>query len=86
MLREILAAIATILVVSSYIPQIIKGYKTKRLKDVSMYFLIIIFTGVVVWTVYGIVAKDWVFMSANILIMFCSLTLIFMKLHYDKRK
>jgi len=86
MLREILAIIATILVTTSYIPQIIKGFKTKKLKDVSMFFLVIICLGVFVWILYAIVIKDLVFMIANIVIMMCSFTLIIMKLYYDKRK
>lgn len=82
MLREILAIIATILVTVSYVPQIVKGYRTKSLRDVSMWFLCIICLGVAVWIAYGFVARDWTFVIANAFIILLSGSLIVMKLRY----
>ena len=49
---------AGILILSGWVPQIIKGYKTKRLNDVSSYLMICIFAGAVLWLVYGIEIDD----------------------------
>jgi len=82
MLKEIIALIATMLVVGSYLPQIFKAYKTKRLDDVSMGFLVMICFGVLLWLIYGILNNDVTFVIANAIIILCSGTLIVMKLKY----
>jgi MtN3 and saliva related transmembrane protein len=86
MLGAVLATLATICVVSSYIPQIVKGYKTKSLKDVSMGFLLIIIIGTLLWMIYAIVNSDFIFLTANSIILLFAITLTVMKLHYNKGK
>jgi len=41
----ILATVAGIMILSGWVPQIIKGYKTKKLDDVSKYLMIFIAGG-----------------------------------------
>lgn len=86
MLKEIIAILATILVTVGYIPQIIKGYKTKTLEDLSMGLLTIIGLGVLLWVFYGILNKDTIFLIANTIILSFLLTLIIMKIYYDRAK
>ena len=85
MIENILATIATILVVGSYIPQMIKGYRTKSMRDISMVFLVIVGAGVLCWIAYGILKKDPIFIAANVITAGCCVTLITMKIYYDKR-
>ena len=54
----IVGILAGILILSGWVPQIIKGYKTKRLNDVSSYLMVCIFAGAVLWLVYGIEIDD----------------------------
>jgi MtN3 and saliva related transmembrane protein len=86
MLKEIIAILATLCVTVSYIPQIIRGYRRKSLKDVSMGFLVIIAAGVSFWIVYALLDKDLTFLLANIIILLCAIVLIIMKVHYQKGK
>jgi MtN3 and saliva related transmembrane protein len=86
MLKEILAIIATVLVTSSYIPQIAKGIATKSMKDVSMMFLLAITLGVLAWICYAVVIGDMVFFIANAVTGLFAITLIGMKLYYDTRR
>jgi len=66
----IVAILAGILILSGWVPQIIKGYKTKRLNDVSSYLMICIFAGAVLWLVYGIEIDDIYIVGVNIAAMF----------------
>ena len=83
--KEILAFIATFLFIVSYVPQMVKGYRTKSMKDISMLFLIIISVGIFVWSVYAIVNKDLVFFIGNTSIFVASVALIGMKIYYDRK-
>ena len=61
----VVGILAGILILSGWVPQIIKGYKTKRLNDVSSYLMICIFAGAVLWLVYGIEIDDVYVMGVN---------------------
>ena len=79
----IVAILAGILILSGWVPQIIKGYKTKRLSDVSSYLMICIFAGAVLWLVYGIEIDDIYIVGVNIAAMFLTITVLYMKLKYE---
>ena len=80
----IVAILAGILILIGWVPQIIQGYKTKKLEDVSKYLLISIFAGAVLWLVYGIEVDDIYIIGVNIAAMFLTMTVLIMKLKYEK--
>jgi MtN3 and saliva related transmembrane protein len=80
----IVAILAGILILIGWVPQIIQGYKTKKLEDVSKYLLIAIFAGAVLWLVYGIEVDDIYIMGVNFAAMFLTMTVLIMKLKYEK--
>ena len=81
----IVGILAGILILSGWVPQIIKGYKTKRLNDVSSYLMICIFAGAVLWLVYGIEIDDIYVMGVNVAAMFLTMTVLGMKLKYERK-
>ena len=81
----IVAILAGILILCGWVPQIIKGYKTKRLNDVSSYLMICIFAGAVLWLVYGIEIDDIYIAGVNIAAMFLTITVLYMKLKYERK-
>jgi MtN3 and saliva related transmembrane protein len=85
MIKTILAALSTLCVVSSYIPQIIKGYKTKSLKDISLGFLTVIIVGTLLWIFYGLLNQDYIFLLANSIILIFAICLTSMKIIYEKK-
>ena len=50
--------LAGFLTTSSAFPQLVKSYKTKSTKDLSLWFLTAILSGVALWIVYGFVISD----------------------------
>lgn len=82
----VLGTIASVLVSVGWIPQIIRGYKTKSLSDVSYYLMILICAGSILWIFYGIEIKDQVIVGVNIVILIFNLTLLGMKTRYSKNK
>lgn len=80
----IVGILAGILILSGWVPQIIKGHKTKRLDDVSPYLMICIFAGAVLWLVYGIAIDDIYIIGVNVAAMFLTMTVLIMKLKYER--
>ena len=80
----IIGIVAGILILSGWVPQIVRGYKTKRLNDVSSYLMILIFAGAALWLVYGIALDDVYIMGVNIAAMVLTMIVLSMKLKYEK--
>jgi MtN3 and saliva related transmembrane protein len=79
-----IGTIAGILVLLSFIPQIMKAYKTKKMFDVSSYLMILIASGMFLWVVYGVIKSDLVIIGTNATGFALNVTLLVMKLKYDK--
>ena len=80
----VIGIIAGILILSGWVPQIAKGYRSKKLDDVSAYLMILIFAGAVLWLIYGIALDDVYIMGVNIAAMVLTMIVLFMKLKYEK--
>ena len=80
----IIGTIAGILILSGWVPQIVKGYKTKKLNDVSAYLMILIFAGAVLWLIYGMALDDVYIMGVNLAAMVLTMIVLSMKLKYEK--
>lgn len=81
----VLGTVASALVTVGWIPQIIRGYKTKKLSDVSHYLMILISAGSVLWIFYGIEIKDQIIITVNVIILIFNLTLFGMKIRYSTK-
>ena len=83
-LLTILGISAGILILSGWVEQIIKGYKTKSLKDVSKYLMVFISGGSILWLIYGIIVSDVYIIGTNIAAIFLMMIVLFMKKRYEK--
>ena len=83
-LLTILGIAAGILILSGWVEQIIKGYKTKSLKDVSKYLMIFVAGGAILWLIYGVIVSDIFIIGTNIAAIFLMIIVLFMKKRYEK--
>ena len=83
-LLTILGTLAGILILSGWVEQIIKGYKTKSLKDISKYLMIFISAGATLWLLYGIIVSDIFIIGTNIAAIILMIIVLIMKKRYDK--
>lgn len=65
-----------------FIPQLIKGYQTKKLDDISYLMPIVLAFGMLLWLIYGIFLSDLPIIAANIFGIGCNITLVVMKKYY----
>jgi len=80
----VIGILAGILILSGWVPQIAKGYRTKKLTDVSSYLMILIFAGATLWLIYGMALDDVYIMGVNLAAMFLTMIVLCMKLKYEK--
>jgi MtN3 and saliva related transmembrane protein len=80
----LVGSIAASLTTGSFLPQIIKGYRTKKMQDVSPYLMVLFASGTTLWLAYGIFKADWVIIGANTLGTAFNLLLLYMKRIYSR--
>lgn len=64
---EFLGITGSLIICGSVIPQVIKTYKTKSARDLSITYLTTLMVGIVLLTVYSIYIRDMVFIFGNVL-------------------
>ena len=82
-LLTILGITAGILILMGWVEQIYKGYKTKRLQDVSKFLMIFIAVGSILWLIYGIILKDVFITGTNMSGLILMIIVLVMKKKYD---
>ena len=78
----IVGLLAGLLCTVSFLPQVIKAFKTRRTKDLSLATFSILSAGLFLWIIYGILISQLPIVLTNILILGLSLLIVGMKLKY----
>ena len=66
----------------TFLPQVIKTWKDKSAKDISMNMFLIAATNEVMWIVYGVLLNNWVIIATNTVVLAMSLVMISFKLRF----
>lgn len=80
----LVGAAASILILSGWVKQLIKGYQSKSLKDVSKYLMILIGAGAVLWLIYGLDVGDIYIIGTNIAAIILMSLVLGLKYRYDR--
>jgi MtN3 and saliva related transmembrane protein len=67
-----------------FLPQLVKGYRTKSLTDVSYGMPLLLAFGMSLWFAYGVLRDDLAIIAANAFGVSCNLLLVLFKHRYDK--
>ena len=76
--------LASIFALSSTVPQIIKGIKTKKMDDVSVWLILSLIVGLSLWVIYGIAINDVVIVGGNTVGVSLNVVLLFLKFRYSR--
>ena len=76
---------AGVILVIAYIPQLRRLYILKRAEEISLGLFIMVGFGSVMYVSYGLYIHDWIITLTNGSILSVNVTLILMKLYYDRR-
>ena len=68
----------------SFVPQVIKSYRTQSVEDLSLWMIIATLVGTVFWIIYGFFIKSNPVLIMNIIFGIIVLFQLFLKLKYEK--
>ena len=66
----------------SFLPQVIKVYKTKSTKDISLYMFLIFTIGTFCWLIYGIIESSLPIIIANTISLILSAIILLYKIKF----
>ena len=84
MIEDIIGYLGGIFIAISFIPQVVKSYKTKRVSDLSLGMIIAQIIGTVLWLTYGILVQGKPIILMNSFFIFVILYLLYLKIKYEK--
>ena len=66
----------------TFLPQVIKTWKERSARDISLMMFLIATLNEIMWIIYGILKNDWVIILTNAVVLVMSLTMIYLKFKY----
>jgi len=79
-------AVAAALTSFGFVPQIVKMWRSKSVRDVSPIMIVQFIAGVLLWTVYGVHLRDPVVMAANLVSLTILITALLLYFRLFKRE
>lgn len=67
----------------SFVPQLLRVWKLKSARDISLIMFLVFSLGVFLWLVYGIFIRSFPVILANAVTLALSLAILALKLRYD---
>jgi MtN3 and saliva related transmembrane protein len=79
-LKEVLGMVAGTISSITFLPQVIKTWKTKTAKDISLWMFLLVTGSVILWLVYGILLKSTPIIYTNSMVLIMSVIMLYFKL------
>jgi MtN3 and saliva related transmembrane protein len=83
-ITQLLGLAAGALTTTAFFPQVIKTWKSRSAKDLSLGMFSLFCLGVLLWLVYGLMVMDIPVIAANLLTLMLASTLLFFKLRFKE--
>lgn len=81
-MQQIIGFTAATLTTVSFLPQVIRTIKTRSSRDLSLGMVFFFIAGIIMWLIYGIMARAWPIILANAVTFVLALVLLFFIVRY----
>jgi MtN3 and saliva related transmembrane protein len=82
---DLIGSAAAVCTTISFLPQLIKVWRLKSARDISLIMFLLFSTGVALWLSYGILIASWPVIVANGFTLIFAVAILILKLRYDRR-
>ncbi len=79
---ELLGIVAGFFTTLAFLPQVIKVWKTRETKDLSLAMFVLFLAGVLLWTIYGLIQMSPSIILANGVTFVLSMYILIMKIRH----
>lgn len=81
-ITEIIGLVAGLLTTVAFVPQVIKTWKSKSARDLSLVMFSLFCLGVFLWTIYGIMINQLPIILWNIITLILASVILFFKIKF----
>ena len=81
---QLLGLMAGSLTTAAFVPQVLKTWKSRSAKDLSLGMFSLFCLGVIMWLIYGFAVNDIPVIAANVVTLLLASTLLFFKLRFKR--
>ncbi len=81
-ITTVIGLVAATITTLSFIPQLIKTWKLKETKDISLLMFVTLGVGIILWIIYGFLLWDLPLILANSITFIFVLVILFFKFKY----
>jgi MtN3 and saliva related transmembrane protein len=81
-LTMLLGFAAATLTTLAFVPQVVRSWRTRVTRDVSLGMFLVMTTGIALWLAYGALIGDWPLIVANGVGFLLSLTVLILKIRH----
>ncbi len=81
-ITTVIGLVAATITTLSFIPQLIKTWKLKETKDISLLMFVTLGVGIILWIIYGFLLWDLPLILANSITFIFVLIILFFKFKY----
>jgi len=85
-LTEGIGVVAGCMTTSSFIPQVVRTYRTKSVGDISLNMYLLLCAGISIWIVYGALIGSVAVMAANVVSLVLTGAILVMKVRFGRPK
>jgi len=82
----IIGLAAGLITTLGFVPQVVKGYRSGRMEDVSLFMPAVLMVGMGLWLVYGIILNELPIILWNAVSIVLNAFMVFLKLRSDGQK
>jgi MtN3 and saliva related transmembrane protein len=66
----------------AFVPQVLKAWRSKSTRDISLAMFLMIFVGIICWLTYGLLTGDGPLIAANVVSLVLASAILAMKFRY----
>ena len=81
-----LGYVAGVITVGAFLPQVVRAWRTRRTRDLSLGTFALLITAGTLWAVYGALRRDWPVVATNAGMVLLNLALAVAKVRFDTRE
>jgi MtN3 and saliva related transmembrane protein len=77
-----LGALAAFCTTASYLPQLVRAWRTRSTRDISLPMFCLLVLGMLLWLIYGILIADAPLIAANAVSLASTSSILYLKLRH----
>jgi MtN3 and saliva related transmembrane protein len=82
---ELIGFVAAFCTTMAFVPQLLRVVKLKSAREISLGTFLLFSVGVTLWLLYGIYTKSKPVIASNVVTLALSVSILVLKLRYDRR-